>query len=277
MYLFPLFLETERGNPSSHSLIGAGHQVSAQALDQNLIERISSSVMSIRDSNGEVIATAVVWDYTTSHVLLLTNYHTWDDREFKYCFPPPNQAIRKRKNANRKRKNSEDSEKSEEPVELTLSNGDFEHKFVVTSEVFQFCEKEEDFAVLKLPKGGFTMPRIPVGLGVSLTLKVHAFGYIGYTKTLNISSGEVSGFIPEGFSMNLLSAGGFSGAAIIADGYGRAIGYMGGNLDASTKINSQHQSYGYRFDRVITVTNRQLTPTKSPLGEGNICGGKATK
>jgi hypothetical protein len=112
------------------------------------------------------------------------------------------------------------------------------------------------------------MPRIPVGLGVSVTLQIHAFGYIGHTRQLNISSGEVSGFIPEGFTMNLLSAGGFSGAAIIADGYGRAIGYMGGNLDKSTKNNSQHQSYGFRFDRVITVTKRQLTPTKSLLGEG---------
>lgn len=264
MYLFPLFLETERGNPSSHSLIGAGHQVSAQALDQDLIERISSSVLSIRYSGGDVIATAVVWDYTTSHVLLLTNYHTWDDPEFKYCFPPPNpeKSIPKSKNANPKRKYSED------PVHLTLSNSDFEHEFDVTSEVFQFCEKEEDFAVLQLPRGRFTMPRIPVGLGVSVTLKIHAFGYVGHTRQLNISSGEVSGFIPQGFTMNLLSTGGFSGAAIIADGYGRAIGYMGGNLDESKKNNSQHQSYGFRFDRVITVTNRQLTPTKSPLGEG---------
>ena len=61
------------------------------------------------------------------------------------------------------------------------------------------------------------MPRIPVSLDVSLTLKIHAFGYIGHTKEFNITGGEVSSFIPYGFTMNLLSAGGFSGAAILAE------------------------------------------------------------
>ncbi len=62
-----------------------------------------------------------------------------------------------------------------------------------------------------------------------------------------------------GFFMTQLSAGGFSGAAIIADKYGRAIGYIGGNLDACKAANSQHQSYGLRFDRIMTATNRRTT------------------
>lgn len=241
--------------------------MSGQALDQDLIDKISSSILSIKDLYGVVIATAIVWDYSTTEVFLLTNYHTWAVDEFKYCFPPS-----KTKKETLKRKKS-----GQDPEHLTLSSGDFEHTFVVTSEVFQFYEKEEDFAVLKFPINGFTMPKIPVRLDVLVTLKVHAFGYIGHTSQFNISSGEVSSMIPEGFTMNLLSAGGFSGAAIIADTFGRAVGYMGGNLDASKENNSQHQSYGFRFDRVITVTKRQLTPTKPQLGKGSSCGGKATK
>jgi hypothetical protein len=240
--------------------LGIGHQVSAHALDRDLITRIRSSVLCIKRADGSVVSNAIVWDYTSSTVLLLTNYHTWD-QEFKYCFP-----LKPKK---RKKSNTDDP-----PVRITLSNDDFQHEFAVTYEVFQSWHKEEDFAVLELPKEGFTMLRIPVSLDVSLTLKVHAFGYIGHTNELNISSGEVSSLIPQGFTLNLLSAGGFSGAAIIADGYGRAIGYMGGNLDASKDKNSQHQSYCYRFDHVITATNRQSTPTKSPSGNG---GGKTTK
>ena len=112
------------------------------------------------------------------------------------------------------------------------------------------------------------MRRIPVSLAVSAsvraTMAVHAFGYIGHTNRLNITGGEVSGFIPEGFTMNLLSAPGYSGAAIIADGYGRAVGYMGGNLDASEDKNSQHRSYAYKFDQVILATGWKSTPTNSP-------------
>ena len=100
------------------------------------------------------------------------------------------------------------------------------HKFLVTSGVFAFCEKDEDFAVLRLPKEGFTMPRIPVHLAISLTLKIHALGYVGHTKEFKVSGGEICGLLPFGFSMNLSSAG-------AADGHSRSVGYLGGNFDVS--------------------------------------------
>lgn len=221
-----------------------------------------------------MIATAIVWDYTSTAVLLLTNYHTWDCADFRYCFPPAPPVAKKGKASNNskanktkgKRKRDEDDEDDEPMVVTFHNNEDFSHELTVRSSVFHSYKKDEDFAVLKIPKAGFTMPRIPTSLEVSLTLKIHAFGYIGHSKQFNVSGGEISGLITEGFTM-LLSAGGYSGAAILADGYGRAVGYMGGNLDASKDKNSQHQSYAFRFDRVIHATNRQITPTSSPAGK----------
>jgi hypothetical protein len=215
------------------------------------------------NDEGEVVATAIVWDYTDSEVLLLTNYHTWDSNEFRYCFPPT-----KKKTAGKRKAEA----KEDTPVNLTLNNDDgFEHVFIVTSDIFHSVEEEEDFAVLKLCKAGFTMPRIPISFSVSLTLKIHAFGYVGHTKQFNVSGGEICGFVPEGFVMNLFSAGGYSGSAIIADSCGRAIGFMGGNFDASNEKNSQHQSYGFRFDRVVQATKRKVTPTSSPAGKSGNC------
>jgi hypothetical protein len=155
--------------------IGNRHQVSAHALDRELITRIRSSVLCIRSADGSKISNAIVWDHTSSKILLLTNYHTWD-KDFEYCFPP-NPDHKKRKKSNT----------DDPPVCITLSNEDFNNEFAVTSKVFQSWNKEEDFAVLELPKKGFTMPRIPVSLDVSLTLKVHAFGYIGHTNQLRSS------------------------------------------------------------------------------------------
>jgi hypothetical protein len=217
-----------------------------------------------------VIATAIVWDYTSTDVLLLTNYHTWNTSDFRYCFPPAPPVVNKTKGKTKgKRKRDEgDEDEDEKPMVVTFHNNEnFSSELTVRSSVFHFYEKDEDFAVLKVPKAGFTMPRIPISLEVTLTLKIHAFGYIGHSKQFNVSGGEVSGLITEGFTLNLLSAGGYSGAAILADSYGRAVGYMGGNLDASKDKNSQHQSYAFRFDRVIHATNRQITPTSSPAGK----------
>jgi len=221
----------------------------------------------LSNEEGDVIANVIVWDYTDSEVLLLTNYHTWDSYEYKYCFPPklPAKKSTSKPKASLKRKAQENEDNH---IVLTLKNYDFIHKFNVTSDVFHSWEKNNDFAVLTLPKAGFTMQRIPISLSVSLTLKIHAFGYVGHTKQFNVSGCEISGLLPNGFVMNLLSAGGYSGAAIIADSCGRAIGYMGGNLDASKEKNSQHQSYAYRFDHVINATTRQQTPTNSPAGKG---------
>lgn len=44
-------------------------------------------------------------------------------------------------------------------------------------------------------------------------LKIHAFCYVDHTGQFKNSVGEVTGFITEGFIMNLLSVGGFFGAA----------------------------------------------------------------
>lgn len=205
-----------------------------------------------------MIATAIVWDYQGDEVLLLTNYHTWDSAEFRYCFPPPTSKISKRK---RKRANSDDSCVG---VKLQNEGKSFEHSFSVTSDIFMCWDQEHDFTVLKLPRSGFTMARIPIHLGLYETMNIHAFGFIGHTGCFNITGGEVTGFIPEGFTMNILSAPGFSGAAILSDGIGRAVGFMGGNLDSSKERNSQHQAYGYRLDRVVEMTGRQEMPTSSP-------------
>eukprot|EP01039_Chlorochromonas_danica_P011368 gene11366-12698_t len=258
--------------------MGGNLDASKEKNSQHQSYGIRSSVLILSNEEGEVLATVIVWDYTDSKVLLLTNYHTWDSREYKYCFPPklPAKKSTSKPKASRKRKTQQHEDNH---VVLTLGNNDdFEHKFIVTSDVFHSWEKDEDFAVLTLPKVGFTMPRIPISLCVSLTLKIHAFGYVGHTKQFNVSGGEISGLLPDGFAMNLLSAGGYSGAAIIADGCGRAVGYMGGNLDASKEKNSQHQSYGYRFDRVFHATGRQLmTPTNSPAGKGTRSAVKGAK
>lgn len=236
-------------------------------MNQEVIDRFSLSVLSVsvceNGNDDSMIANAFVWDYTDSEVLILTNYHTWKSEEFKYCFPPkPKQKV------GRKRKVSDNDD--QDPVTIVLHNSDdnFEHKFVVTQDLFKYVDESDDFAVLQLPKAGFAMQRIPVSLGVSTTLCIHAIGYVGHTGMFNVTGGEVSGLIPEGFTMNLLSAPGFSGAAVIADHTGRAVGYMGGNLDASNHKNSQHQSYGYRFDQVLRATNRQHSPANSPAGKG---------
>lgn len=233
----------------------------AQSLSVELIDRIKSSILCVSNSDGDVIATAIVWDYTSTDVLLLTNYHTWDCAEFSYCFPPDKKRQKSKTGGAQRASKHDDAD-----VEVVSFHNDdgFSREVPVRSSTFYRYERDEDFAVLKIAKDGFNMPRIPVNLAVSLTLKIHAFGYIGHTKRFNVSGGEVSGLIAEGFAMNLLSAGGFSGAAILADGYGRAVGYMGGNMDVSRDKNSQHQSYAFRFDRVMVVTNRQISPTSSP-------------
>jgi hypothetical protein len=243
-------------------LLAVADSSQAQALADEIVDRIRSSVLCVSNEDGDATATAIVWDYTDTEVLLLTNYHTWDSAEFRYAFPPDS-AMAKRK-GKRKGGHTDDQDVT---VRFHYDNGDFSREVTITSSVFCAYAKDEDFAVLKIPRTGFNMPRIPISLNVTLTLKIHAFGYIGHSKQFNVSGGEISGLITEGFTMNLLSAGGYSGAAILVDGYGRAVGYMGGNYDASNNKNSQHQSYAFRFDRVMHDTGRQSTPTSSPAGK----------
>lgn len=156
-------------------------------------------------------------------------------------------------------------------VRLKLHNEvDFDHTFDLTEEVFFKWSIECDFAVLKLPKEGFTMARIPISADVPRTLRIHACGYIGHLNSFNVTQGIVSGFIPRGFTMNFLSAEGFSGSAVVSDFYGHAVGYVGGNYDASESKNSQHQAFAFRFDEVILATSRRASPASSPAAKGVI-------
>ena len=141
---------------------------------------------------------------------------------------------------------------------------EFSYNFELTSKVFYKWDEACDYAVLKLPKSKFNIERIPISYTVTQTLKTHAFGYIGHTRRFTITDAEVTSIIPEQFTINLLSAPGYSGAAIVVDYCGRAIGYMGGNLDASEDPNSQHQSYCFKFDQVVLATKRPSSPTIFP-------------
>lgn len=77
----------------------------------------------------------------------------------------------------------------------------------------------------------------------------------------------MTGLIAGGFTMNLLSAGGYSGAAILVNGCGRAVGYTGGNYDASDSENPRRQC-AFRIDHVIRVTRCQTAPTSSSAAKG---------
>ena len=134
--------------------------------------------------------------------------------------------------------------------------------FDLDTSLFSHYHEEYDFVILSLPRENFNMPRIPITLvGVDLTLKIHSLGFVGHHGKFSITDGIVSSIIPGGFTMNFLSAPGFSGAAVLADVQGRAVGYMGGNLDSSsTGKNSQHRSYAFMFDDVAIATRRQDSP-----------------
>lgn len=239
---------------------GAGQNTHIYSLDNALISRIKSSILCL--TGEHISATAIVWNFVGDKVLILTNYHTWDNKEFEKVFPPLLKKSKKRK----KRKVTDEDE--DDSIEMTLSNDFISKNFHLSSEMFSHYDVDEDYAVLQLPIDGFSMQRIPINLEVGVCLKIHAFGYVGHTGKLNITPGEVSSIIVEGFTMSLLSAPGYSGAAILSDGAGLAVGYMGGNLNASKDKNSQHQSYAFRFDAVMMATQRDVTPTSSPSVKG---------
>ena len=152
-----------------------------------------------------------------------------------------------------------------DPPNLRLRDNDkFSHQFVLSSDMFTVWNKDLDFAVLRLPKTEFTMARIPVSCDMSLTEHIHTLGYIlGHLQAFVVTPGEVTILEPEKFYINSLSTPGYSGAAIISDGQGKAIGFMCGNHDASSDVNSHHQAYSYRFDQVVLATKRRTSPTKN--------------
>lgn len=224
-------------------------------MDPLLVASISSSILHV--TCDYVSSTAIVWDYDGDNVLILTNYHTWDVEEYNKIFPPPTDS---------KKRKAEDEDEDEDVSSygtITLKNDNFTYSFILSSKTFLCWNKHEDYAVLQLPKDSFHMPRIPVSLSyIGLCIKIHAFGYIGHTESLNVTNGEIASMLPHGFTTTILSAPGYSGAAILCDASGRAIGYMSGNLDASKEKNSQHQSHAFRFDALIVATHRKVTPTR---------------
>ncbi len=154
------------------------------------------------------------------------------------------------------------NEVDEDTINLKLmKEGEVIHSFILSSDLFTYWDHKHNFAILKFPiSTQFSMlKRIPIRLGIYLNQKIHAFGYIGHTNELNFSGGEITSKIPLGFTINLLSDGGYSGAAIFVNYNGGAVGYMGGNVDASDVKNSQHQSYGFKYDLVLEATKRGST------------------
>ena len=221
-------------------------------MKQSVIDSISESVLCLTNYENTVIGTVIIWDTTETDVFILTNSHTWGD--FPKYFPPNSTKKKKKKVAD------EDNE-----ILKLWQNDKHIHSFSLSSNLFTTWDEAHDFAILKFRKTEkLSMPRIPISLNINLTLKVHAFGFIGHSQKFNITGGEIASKIPQGFTMNMLSAPGYSGAAIVADYYGRAVGYMGGNLDASEAKNSQHQSYAYTFDIIVEATKRVNSPQISP-------------
>jgi hypothetical protein len=147
-----------------------------------------------------------------------------------------------------------------------LSNSmKFSKEIALDSSMFGPTDETKDFAILKFPREGFIMPRMPISYtGIFYTMKVHALGYVGHIEGLVASNGEVSNIQGSQFSITLISAPGFSGAAVISDGVGRAVGYMYGNWDASTQKNSQHQSLACKLDAVIDAMPRKPSPSSPP-------------
>jgi len=151
-------------------------------------------------------------------------------------------------------------------VHLTLKSGDFKHDFIVTYGVFYSCDESRDFAVLKLPKDGFTMQRISVGLDVSHTFKVNVFYCSRNIDRISISCGEVSGYFWGGLIVKILCADRFSGAAIIVKGSGEAIGYIGGSYESRDEVYISY--HAFRFDSVLDAASH-------PSGKRNYHGAKA--
>ena len=242
-------------------------------MDEEVRNTITSSILCLKQAKDEdedegddknadsVISTAIVWDYCGTNVLMLTNYHTWVTEEFRPFFPPLMKARKKKSDSD-----EEDDNVANVTLYLCDSMGKTILEFDLDSSLFSHYHTEYDFAILSLPRKNFNMPRIPITLvGVDLTLKIHALGFIGHDGNYSIADGIVSSIIPGGFTMNLLSAPGFSGAAVLVDVQGRAVGYMGGNVNSSstTVKNSQHQYFAFKFDDVAIATRRQDHPPRS--------------
>lgn len=199
------------------------------------------------------MTTAIVWDYTDCDVLLLTNHHSWENTAHQYCFPPTAQATKKRK-----RKKSDDD--NECVTAYVRNDFGFSHRLEIKSEIFYACKASDDFAVLKLPKAGFTMPRIVISQSETPKQETTVIGYSSLTRQLLVSKeqGEIKGLIPLGFTINQLpSAGEFSGAAVVVDDYGHMVGYLGRSSHfASSFWNPQSLPTAFRCDGVMRATKR---------------------
>mmetsp|Transcript_22573 Transcript_22573/g.32452 ORF Transcript_22573/g.32452 Transcript_22573/m.32452 type:complete len:145 (+) Transcript_22573:571-1005(+) len=83
------------------------------------------------------------------------------------------------------------------------------------------------------------------------------------------TNGEITSINPHVFQLSFLSAPGLSGSAIAADDSGRAVGYLGGALDASHNSNSQHQSYAFKLDEIASLAKRGGSQDNSSSSTSN--------
>ena len=67
-------------------------------MDEEVRNTITSSILCLKQANDKNadISTAIVWDYSETKVLMLTNYHTWVTEEFRPFFPPLMNARKKK-------------------------------------------------------------------------------------------------------------------------------------------------------------------------------------
>ena len=184
--------------------------------------------------------------------MILTCYHSWKDL-----------GIFERENKKRKSSGASDA------YIVHIKNKELETLCTeaLTRDMFICFSVEKDYAVIKFDSSQMaSVPqRIPISYTIAVTMPIHAFGFPGYKNgQAMVINGEITLIKQNRFQLSLLSAPGLSGSAIIADDSGRAVGYLGGAIDASNNNNSQQQSYAFKFDEVAACTNRDESPATSP-------------
>ncbi len=206
-------------------------------LPKDVIDRVWISVICIETEFS--YATGIVFDKAedSKTVYVLSNFHTWDDISYKKILPFDWNGKVKMECPSKKRKHTTDAEE----ISVTLKNHDGKticHQNM-RRDMFHCYDFEDDYAVIKFTFGdSSSIQRIPISYNITETMEVHAFGYVGYLSgnekgNYLITNDEITRINERGFQMSSLSAQGLSGSAIIADKVGRAVGYLGGNIDAS--------------------------------------------
>jgi len=157
----------------------------------------------------------------------------------------------------RKRKN----EKSTDTEVVTIKNreGEILCEETLTKEMFKYFSKTKDYAVIEFISRKLHSNQFYHGCDDASSC-VWVPGHLNGQEMF--TNGEITSINPHVFQLSFLSAPGLSGSAIAADDSGRAVGYLGGALDASHNSNSQHQSFAFKFDE-IALTIRGGSPNAS--------------